>query len=559
MENGVAELTPAPRLRAEEFALSGHWIECPLGGALAQRSPEKWPDSPPPIAVDQQRWTTVYVADLLRDRAKVSVLIDVGDCGVRVRRRNTAPLVIYKELISCALVAREKGVAIVLRSCVSLRLMLPQHAELAEALARAGICVIVDSSRTASKIAELWARGRLLTFDYLLALNFLNGRFFSSSSHYPFFPVIVSRGAETVISSFVKVQTVTFANWFDGSPVDLPHMLTQPCFPPEVYGSLTLLSSASAVTHPPWASSTSLFEDNYRRSLEMPELYPQVAEWVTAQFGIERQHESVLGVSQSSGVLEERAMVDHPIAWGFVGGASYAVFVFGEGFALSAVYFRAGYKMIPITTAVYKPVALSLTVGEDFIIGFDPAEMKVCRLSPDHQFSTAPCTANITAITTYDSGSVIFVIDRHDVFITRAGDFPGNARFLFSEVERIERVVVDPTIGIVAVLRFDGRVEMISAVDGALVGTLDFKGAEVRALVITETWHLVVVECNLKIVIASVTGVILKTREIYKRLMLAITFRIGNGNDFVAYLDGEKTLGLFEAFYPEKSNTIGRL
>jgi hypothetical protein len=51
----------------------------------------------------------------------------------------------------------------------------------------------------------------------------------------------------------------------------------------------------------------------------------------------------------------------------------------------------------------------------------------------------------------------------------------------------------------------------------------------------------------------------LKTKDLFKPIWIALAFRIPNGDDFVAYVDSEKTLCIFEAFYPEKTQVVGRL
>jgi hypothetical protein len=78
-------------------------------------------------------------------------------------------------------------------------------------------------------------------------------------------------------------------------------------------------------------------------------------------------------------------------------------------------------------------------------------------------------------------------------------------------------------------------------------------------VLIPETWHLIVVECDLKICIATIYGKFVKASDIFKPIARRVTFRILTGNDFVAFVDCDTALRIFEVFYPEKMQLLTKI
>jgi len=201
---------------------------------------------------------------------------------------------------------------------------------------------------------------------------------------------------------------------------------------------------------------------------------------------------------------------------------------------------------------------LHIAIGENYIVGYDAGTATVYKLTPDNRFVRGTFCMHITAIAAFDS-SVVFVVGFHDVFIARAGDFPGGERLLFSDADRVVKIIADCAIGIIAVLTSESKLKTVAAAVGRQLGEIDFKGEPVHALVIAETWHVIVVQSNLSLIVATMHGVVLKQRTLYKPIRCAIAFRIANRNDFVAYVDSEGMLAIFEVMYPEKALVVGKL
>jgi hypothetical protein len=152
--------------------------------------------------------------------------------------------------------------------------------------------------------------------------------------------------------------------------------------------------------------------------------------------------------------------------------------------------------------------------------------------------------------------SIVFVVSFHDLFICKTSDFPLNARHLLSEIEGIAILVRDPTTGLLVITTKSGLLKTVPLLGGKLQGTLDFVRMGLRTVLITETWRLIVIECDLKIYRATIDGKILKVSEIFKPIARAVTFRILNGNDFVAFVDCDTVLRIVKISYPEKMQLL---
>jgi hypothetical protein len=201
---------------------------------------------------------------------------------------------------------------------------------------------------------------------------------------------------------------------------------------------------------------------------------------------------------------------------------------------------------------------LQIAKGATYAVGADTKSMTIVKISPDQRCLTQKFALYVTSLAAIGS-SIVFVVDFHDIFICKASDFPLNSQHLLSEIEAIARLVCDETIGVLVIIAKSGLLKIVSLLDGTLRGTLDFVGMGLRTVLITETWHLIVIECELKIYIATIYGKVLKVSEIFKPIAKAVAFRILNGNDFVALFDCDGALRIFEVFYPEKMQLLTKI
>jgi hypothetical protein len=442
-------------------------------------------------------------------------------------------------------------------TCFELRLeSIPVFASVCRSL---DILVIEDPERVAGEIAELWSRGKITNFEYIFSLNLLFSRSFCSLEKYPYFPVVISRQSVIALGSTTKINSVDFAKWFNGSDCDLNSVLTHACFPPEVYGSLALLRTAKVKT-PDWAPSTEQFVYHYRKSLENPTLADAISTWVKAQFSLSKGKWFRRPILQQFGVVRPQqclpAEIDHS---GVIGNFQNLIFSFcGQRISLLLADWNQQITLTPISdfSCEYSS-ELALSQSETFLIGYDPRTMTVFKSSPGQRVTCHNYSVFLTALAVFRN-SVIYVVDYHEVFISRACDFPVNGHHFFGEIEPIDRIVADPGVGILVIVTRSARIKVLSLFDGRLFGELNFAGQSVRAILITEVWHLIVLEVGLDLHIATMHGKVLKTVQLFKPIEKAITFRIANGNDFVAFVDGDHKFQLFEVLYPEKIQVIGK-
>jgi hypothetical protein len=91
------------------------------------------------------------------------------------------------------------------------------------------------------------------------------------------------------------------------------------------------------------------------------------------------------------------------------------------------------------------------------------------------------------------------------------------------------------------------------------MGEVDFGGEVVRTILITELWHLVIVECDMTWCIVTVHGVVVKRVQVFKQIAAAVTFRVPSGEDYVVFVDRERLLYFAEALHPESCQIIGKV
>jgi hypothetical protein len=312
---------------------------------------------------------------------------------------------------------------------------------------------------------------------------------------------------------------------------------------------------------PSWSFSTEEFVYHYRKSLESPALADLITEWVGNQFSFAKHKQFRRTILQQFGVLRPQQCLPGEIHFaGVIGNFQNLVFTF-TGNSQVSLLLADWNQSLTLTPISELPIEysreLGLARGDTFLVAYDPQTMTIIKNSPDQRSTCHKYSIFLTSVTTFRN-SVIFVVDFHDVFICKACDFPANAHHFFGEIEPIARIVADSGVGILVVLLRSGKVKVMSLFDGRVFGEINFIGQTIKTILITEVWHLIVLEVGLDLHVATMHGKILKTVQLFKPIETAITFRILNGNDFVAFLDGDKKFQLFEVLYPEKLHVVGK-
>jgi hypothetical protein len=121
------------------------------------------------------------------------------------------------------------------------------------------------------------------------------------------------------------------------------------------------------------------------------------------------------------------------------------------------------------------------------------------------------------------------------------------------------RIVADTTIGILVCLTKSGIVKTVSLLTGDVLGQIDFHGDVVNTILITQSWHLVVIECDKTWHFATIRGDIVKRSPLYKQIATATTFRGPSGHDYVAFVDRERFLHVTDALHSGSLQTVGKI
>jgi hypothetical protein len=188
IENGVSEIPEAKEFSEADFLVFGHLLECPIAKIGDRPATEHWGVKTAKITV-----SVVFPAELLIQNAFVKVMVDGRSDGLAIRRVGYRKLFISPELISFVGVCKSGEVYLQLRNCISLELRVPDEMTFASYCGSIDLLVVWEPARFVSKVADMWATGKLSTFDYLLSLNILHGGRRSLSDGYPYFPVISER------------------------------------------------------------------------------------------------------------------------------------------------------------------------------------------------------------------------------------------------------------------------------------------------------------------------------------------------------------------------------
>jgi hypothetical protein len=508
-----------------------------------------------------ERATSVKVAAAATERATsvefAAAALDIADDAFTLR---TAAGALCVALAAVAFAALDPRPAVVLRdsTCIELRVDADARAAFADAWTARGVAVVGDARRWAVDAASAWARGRLTTFEFLVALNVASGRLFSAPERYPVLPVVVERGGVLRLAGGGRASSDGFGRWFDGSARDLAAPAGA-SVPPELYGSLALLRGARVRT-PAWAPSVEHFVYHYRQSLESPALAADVAAWAAATFGVAVPRAARSQVQQRCGAVRTQGLLRAVDRVGVIGNFQNVVVVFTDGarIALLLADWAAQITLTPMADVArqYSP-ELVIARGETFIVGYDSQTLTVFKAAPDQRTHAHNYAVALTSATVFQD-SVVFVVDFHDVFIGPAADFPDTARHFCGEIEPIARIVADACVGILVVQMRSGRLKIMSLIDASVFGEMGFDGQHIGTILITEVWHLIVLEVGLDLHIATIYGKVLKTVQLFKPIERAITFRICNGNDFVAFVDGDRKFQLFEVLHPEKLQIVGK-
>jgi hypothetical protein len=202
--------------------------------------------------------------------------------------------------------------------------------------------------------------------------------------------------------------------------------------------------------------------------------------------------------------------------------------------------------------------SLDIRSGEDFVIGYDNCTSTVLKIEADGRVLRQTVHLFFTAVCGFGQ-AVLFVIDYSDVFIAHVSDFPDQAQRLFSELEGIDRIVTDTTIGNLIILTKSGTIKVRSLLTNEVLGEMDLRGKIVKTILVTKLWHLIIVECDQTWQIATMCGKVIQQTQIFKQIAVAVTFAGPREEDYVAFVDRERVLHIVEVFHPENLQALGKI
>jgi hypothetical protein len=458
------------------------------------------------------------------------VTIEASSIGMTMRILSFYPFFLARELISFIEILPSNGIWIHLTNCAVMEIQISEETGFANYCINIGLAVIRDPRELFERVGPTWRRGLITNFDYILALNILTGRNLSRLSNYPVFPGIHE-------SEFGRSEPcqVDFSTWFDGS-----NRKNGNCVPPEFYGSIEL---------------EGLEVIEARMALESK----NVSGWVADTFGCVCQKKFGPIKSSQAGRPEGRRLVTIGVdRAGLIECGLLFVMTEGTQFQVFKFDWKRGLSKSPIVVDVSYSRDLVIHCGENFAIGCDNRIGMILTIDSEGKILRQTVQLFLTAISGFGR-TVIFVIDYSDVFIVRFSEFPNNGRFLFSEIEGIDRIVADRMTGNLIVLTKSGKIKVRSIITTEVFGEIDFKGETVKTILVTKSWHLIIIECDMTWYIATLRGKIIKEEQVFKQIAVAVTFPGLYGEDYVAFVDKEKILRIVNPLHLEDLQTLGKI
>jgi hypothetical protein len=302
---------------------------------------------------------------------------------------------------------------------------------------------------------------------------------------------------------------------------------------------------------------------NRRALLDSVALADEVSSWVVSHFQFPRVLEFRTAALAKPGRVDTQQFYPQTInRAGCLALFQSSLFVAADGgqFVLFSVDwgFRAKKTVVFARTDVIYSSDLVLRAGETYVIGYDTRTMMAIKVSPDAIFFRETFSVYITGFVTFGL-SVIFAVDWHDVFVCKASRFPANAWLLFSEQEGIDRLVADVTIGVLLILTKRGKLKVFSVLTKQLIGQLDFSGAPVGIVLVTETWHLILVECDQTWYLATIEGKVLKKSRSVRPIAAAVAFGAMSGGDFVTFIDRDGAVSVADVWAMDTGQTAVKI
>jgi hypothetical protein len=395
-----------------------------------------------------------------------------------------------------------------------------------------------------SGIQELWERGMMSNFEYLMRVNIISGRSYNDRYLYPIFPAVLER------FDFRRPRKLGSQSWKDALPVmsglDTDSAILSPeyfFFPPLfandfefVYRHRKRLESAAI------GSSLNVFFDAYfgfrmqdiahRRLFDSPHPHRPPPKFIVA-----RELEMTIGILKGKIVSAN------------VYRSQRSTFVF----LIISDAFQSIRLTVDITTGIRRTEELGPILPTCAWPVFASCEKLFAVL--DRQQMCLHLVDDVTTrrlfletdndiIQFFDSDSVLYCPNRSAI-ASRDG-------VLIQTRSPVTHLATNVEFKIFAVATRDGYVASYSFPSGHVIIESDI-GVDVTHLIVTEKLGLIVAFGGAKVSVLSVDGHFIKSAPFPQTVARAYSFSSFSDFDFIAFETEEHQLGFFEAFYPENS------
>jgi hypothetical protein len=388
---------------------------------------------------------------------------------------------------------------------------------------------------------QKWLMGHVSNFEYIIRLNIASGRSFRDPAAYPVFPPVLTElhDQKSLVKSYKKIESVLFCDFyfnFSKAPDELPN----------------------------WAASKFEYVYLMRKALESQAVSRILHEWIDNVFGPKsaklflKPHPS--RPARVFPDVEFHYKLPNRLKWAATLGISKEHGRFGfamESFDLLILQldFQGDHVKVKLDTVG--------TVDDDFT--FISSHYILAHSQRKSSLVMVSEVNGVVSIPFYSETKVFASCGDLMVFSREVGELAYCKIADNAKVHLIAHVGGEITV---VVVRVAFRMVACATIDGVL-HAFDFKtGAEilkfatneeVSFLEMTPGWGFLLAVSQQRIFLFTVNGELVKVVAATTEIRNLFVHESVSGTDGFSFVNDKNEIGVFEAFYPENAEIIGKV
>lgn len=154
---------------------------------------------------------------------------------------------------------------------------------------------------------------------------------------------------------------------------------------------------------------------------------------------------------------------------------------------------------------------------------------------------------------------VFFVLNESSIAVSPVTGFPIDKRVLVYEKENILMIACTPDLDVLAYVVDSGKIKIVSAPDGDLVGSIRSPDWEIRRLIVTDNWCFVCVETDKEMILLNKRGQIVSRTQKNADVRCWMTFSRNVVDDYLVVFDASGDVRLYPAADITQSKVLAHI